>query len=316
MNMSLIFLIVFVLLNCFIGVVKSMTKQQHNISTTFLSDSIFVGIISYKDYYWVENVVNILSNAKYPSRVFIGVIEYIESLEKSCSKNIPQKFRNNIKSIQVTIPKIVTTKKSRKKLLDKLFQNEKFVLFLKSAELCIDWDEILCRQIKITGTESMIVSHLCHTNSFACISDVSQPNKISYTLKHFRYLNSNPHIPSLIWCPEFAFSYSSVSKISLQDDTILGVSSLLLHSGIQIYYTESTIGSRADHPKGVRNDEFCNVDEQIVQNYIHTLKDRKGFDLSKHTLFGLSKYPTREEYICKYGSVKEARFALKNLKQL
>lgn len=275
-----------------------------------------MGIISYKDCYWVENVVNILSNAKYPSRVFIGVIEYVENLQKSSSASIPQKFRNNIKSIQLTIPKIVTTIESRKKLLNKLFQNEKYVLFLKSAQLCINWDDILCRQIKITGEKSIIVSHLCHTNSFACISDVSEPHEISYSLKRFQYLNSNPQIPGLIWSPEFAFSYSSVSKISLQDDTILGVSSLLVHNGIQIYYTESTIGLRTKHPRGVRNDEFCHVHEEIIQKYILTLKDKKGFDLSKHTLFGLSKHPTRNEYICKYGSVKEARFALKNFKRL
>lgn len=305
-----IFLIVFALINCLFNFFSKKRENNNLTHSAFLTESIFVGIVAYKDSDWVKNVVHILSNSRYPSRVFIGVIEYVMDLDESNAEMVPSKFRNNVRSLSVTIPVKETWKNARMKIMRSLFRNEKYTLFIKSAELCNGWDESLCDQMKKVGEKSVLVSHLRPFNTFACIIAANRDElSFSYKLKQFRFVRSHVPIPSLMWYPDFSFCTSEVANIINGDDTILGVSALLHHNGIRIFYTEFAIGMRTLHPHGVRVGSKCLVDNDIIGKYFDYLGIKNG-TIEKTTFNGITPDCDHNEYIHKYGSVREARFML------
>lgn len=302
----LVMIIVLIVIHC----VTDLVTKSHNVtSTALLSESIFVGIVAYKDANWVEMAVNILSNAKHPCRVFVGVLEYVREFNERSVELVPNKFRNNVRSLQISIPQSETLGKARKKLFDKLFCDEKFTLFTKSCQLCADWDEMLCFQISKTGPTSMLVSHLTTKPAYAYITDL-RDKTIYYNLREFECFGDNESIPSLLWVPEFNFAYSSVCKFVIVDETVLGVSSVLHKNKVPVYYTEVAIGVRFEHPRGIREGKCCLVDDDIVSNFIKYLSDDE-MNLSKYSLHGLTRNATVTECVCKYGSARKARFLLR-----
>ena len=155
-----IIMLMFTIIHCCTCFMTKIKKPSITELSTNFSESIFVAIIVYKDPEWVFNVIDILNTSKIPSRVFIGVIEYVDNLSDSQADKIPNTFRNNIRTITLSARLSQTLAKSRAKLVSDMFRNEKYVLFTKSVTLCNNWDEMLCYQLSKVGSKSVLISHL------------------------------------------------------------------------------------------------------------------------------------------------------------
>lgn len=302
-----IIMLVFTIVHCCICFMTRVKKSNITELSTNFSESIFVGVIVYKDTEWIDDIVDIINTARIPSRVFIGVLEYVDELSDSQADKIPNRFRNNIRTITSSARSSQTLSKSRAKLFSDMFRNEKYVLFTKSVRLCNDWDETLCYQLSKVRSKSVLISHLKKFNCFACIEDVKKNEDLKLKLKQFDCLSSSMPIESLVWCSEFSFCLSKYASIICNDETILGVSALLHHNKIDIFYVERTIGIRSDHPYGVKSGKTNGVDSELLDSYLESIGIQNNV-ISKSALLGLTLDKKKHEYIAKYGSYQEIKF--------
>lgn len=304
-------MLVFTIVHCCICFMTKIKKQNITELSTNFSESIFVAVIVYKDSEWIDNVIDIINTSRIPSRIFIGVLEYVDELSESQAEKIPNKFRNNVRTITLSARLSQTLAKSREKLVSDMFRNEKYVLFTKSVRLCNDWDETLCYQLSKVGSKSVLISHLKKFNSFACIENVKKNKDLKLKLKQFDGLSSNMPIESLVWCNEFSFSLSKYASILCKDETNIGVSALLHHNKIHIFYVERVIGMRSNHPYGVKSGTNNEVDSELVNLYLESIGIKNDV-ISKNALLGLTLYGKKYEHIAKYGSYKEIKFINNN----
>lgn len=303
-------IVVIVLVIIHVCISRIFYRQDENIHMDDISESIFVGIVAYRDNQWIKSVIDIILQASSPSRIFIGVVEYVDNISKSSIKYIPKQFRNNMRIHTLPSQSSYTLAKSRKILMQELYRNEKYVLFTKSVEMCNDWDESLCSQLRKIPAKSVIISHLKETNCFACVKSFEN-NNIELSYEKMKFVKTNMPIIGLCWVPEFSFCPSDIAHILYSDESFIGVSSLLYHNGIQIFYTEETIGIRSDHPHGVRCASTCKVTQHIIDAYLISIGIEDEIIKQTATL-GLSPQMTVKEATAKYGSLKKAKFLLNN----
>ena len=152
---------------------KTITREEH------INDTIFVCIISYKDPLWIDYIENILNKAYCKNRIFIGVLEFVENATQSVQNNVPKNMRNQVRVKTMSSTLANTLANCRKTCLEHLYLNEKYVLYLRSATLCPNWDYILC-DYKI-HTKMVISTELPET-TIHIFSTIKDYNKNTFTL--------------------------------------------------------------------------------------------------------------------------------------
>lgn len=278
-----------------------------------ISHSIFVVTIAYKDSSWLKNVLTIMELAKFPSRVFFGVLEYVEDMEESMAKRIPAKFRNNIRVLTLPTSLSMTLGASRRHVMQHLFQKEEYVLFTKSVILCDEWDEVLSMQLHKVDESSVISVKLGSSNTYSIIT-LADTTHLEVQYKTIDCMRCAHPVPSLTWHPDFTFAKSTLWPLVCADDTILGTTARLFTNGIRIYVPEHMIGERAPHPRGVRSESAVKVRADEVDNFLAHIRIHKEGELSATTMCGLTPDHTAQECIAKYGSVRDANFAVQNMR--
>lgn len=306
-----ILIICFAILNsCVSWVLKKKQSESLTHTSLQLSQSIFVCCVTYLDSMWLESVLAIMKEAKYPSRVFIGVVEFVEDSTQSMAEQIPWKYRNNIRILTRSVRNATTLCEARKLCIKKLFRNEQYTLFCRSITLHKDWDATLCDYMNHEPS-AIITTQLTQEEEpiFAIIEEAGESEiKVGYKRM---FMQTEYPVRTIVWCADFSFGESRVNPIVLQDETALGVSSMLHEKRIQIFCPGSVIGKRGLYPRGLRQGTRCLVDPEFIKRFYASL-DMKGTEVSRHALSGLSHDPESHESICKYGSIWQARLHLQN----
>ena len=269
-----------------------------------LHDSIFVCCVSYKDNKWIHDMCSLISSAKYSDRVTIGIVEYIEEGQTSMIEEIPQQFRNKIRIYTTSCTRAKSLKDARETCIANLFRNEKYTLFIRSANMTQDWDEYFISKSK-TNFPCVISTELNNSNSntFASIPIFSNPLQITY--KHNAIQKVSYLIKAIIISTDLCFCESQHAEYVLSDETDVGIASVLYQNGIAMYNPGFSIAQRAKHPRGLRQSNRNKISKSVVEKYLVNLGIKDEF-LGAHVSSGLTKNADAKECIAKYGSVSQA----------
>ena len=245
-------------------------RKPKTIEPEDLENSIFVVLVSYRDRAWVQCVVDILDKASISNRIFIGVIEYIDSPQNSMIEYIPKKYRHQIRVQSYNYESATNLRDSRQLCVQEMFHHERFVLFTRSCTMCYEWDNIICEYLKLN--DNCIISTdlpKIPQNNFPTINYVD--NKLTIISKEFS-LQRHQAIQVILCYTDFAIMESHITKYFLQDDTSFGISAILHHNEIPMLTTGQCIATKSTHPRGVRQGTLCKVKESLMNEFWTSLK--------------------------------------------
>jgi hypothetical protein len=287
----------------------------HNTKASFekitIDDTIFVMIVSYKDQQWLDNVSSMFNSARFPQRIFFGIMEYVSHPSESKAEDVPERMRNHVRVLTHMENKTSTLAKSRKIILDNLFRNEKYIMATRSIDVKHDWDEYLCQQyMLLPSQQSVLTSHLQKTSVFAKIKEIDENLNFKFALQPlFNHMMSKP-ISSIVCSHSFIFCLSEYKDLIVKDDTDVGISALLHSQNVRFYYTQHSIGTRSLHPRGVRSKTKTIVGQDVLDLYLTAYILDGNETLNNFSKNGLSRNFNRNEAMAKYGSLKNANLAL------
>lgn len=317
-----VIIICFAIINVCVSYVWNKISRhvpESSVTLKDLENSIFVCYIVYKDTRWIRNVVDNIKKALHSNRVFFGIIEYVDEACPSMVEHIPKDLRNHIR-VSTRASKISTTLcKSRQSALKTLYSNERYVLFIRSVDLCNHWDERMCSSMKDNSRRTVLTAHISNhnRNSFSTILRVEDKNIVIGTQPMFVHESNSgfsPQVKAIVFCPDFCFCDAEHATHACADDTPIGVSAVLYNACIGMHHPGFCVGTRTLHPYGVRMSKRCRIDAQKLAKFCnHIGVDIKNTKVGVDARCGLSVNADADECIIKYGSVSQANVKLQML---
>lgn len=305
LNPALMLLVLAIAHACMTLVIDRL-KSSHTSSYDVQVNTIFVGVVAYKDHFWTKTIVDLLAKAECVHRVFVGVIEYVD--QDTQVDKLPKRYRNQVRVLTLAANSAHNLTRARRLCVDHLYTDEDYVLFTKSASLVEHWDAILCACCTQRCVVTMPLSFEPN-NLFVRIDGVED-----LTLKianDVLYTDTSQPVKALLWSSDFSFCDARYADDVLKDDTNTGVSAILYEEGVSCYHPGSFVAHRVTHPYGLREGTTCRVDEKRLHRYYKAI----GVDMQKRTVSaksrcGLSANYNAQEAIAKYGSIWQARVAV------
>lgn len=198
-------------------------------------ETIFIMIASYRDFQCQETIQSIYSNAKYPSRIYIGAVDQIVDGDTSCldfvvscedgPSQVQCKYLSNISRFKMDASLALGPVTARH-IGNRLYRGQSFYLQLDAhCKFVRDWDTQLINQWKNIGNEMAVLSSYLSdvrgaidsngnakpkTRPLMCNSDFEGTSPTLY-LRHGAQPECEPAIPnaSLLqpyWAAGFSFS--------------------------------------------------------------------------------------------------------------
>ena len=267
---------------------------------------IFVGIVSFCDKRWTEQVQQMMSSATHPGRVFFGVLEFVERAEDSQEPHVPPAWRSRVRVHAVSHRIATSMRHARRLCYDKTFADEPYVLFVRGASTVRGWDEAMVQGLLNRDDKSVLTAHL-HSEcapTFPAVRETEGQIKVS----HIAVASpTREHLSSLAWQSDLSFAPNQATDIILSASDEIEVTVRLMQEGWSIRTLGVCLAVRETHPVGVRN-----ARKQLSEDLRAEYARRVHLGSPRATL-GITQAATSEELIGKYGSLVAARVALQTV---
>ena len=298
---------IFAIVSVFISRIFMKRIKNFDIKPEDLENTIFVVCISYKDPKWIRSISDIFSKAKKSGRIFVGVVEYVEDAKDSVANEVPWNLRTQIRVHTVSHKKSSTLRNARELCITKLFHHEKYTLFIRSVNLCNDWDNVLIHQLSKTSYGLISTSLSKDTKAcFPCIQGI-EDKKLVVQYASMKMHSSNP-VHSILYSNDLCFCLSNIHSILYSHNSELEISAYLSLKNIEIFCPTTCVGIRTSHPYGIKQKPNTVDDTGPVFAYCDKIGvDVKNNVISANAKCGLTANPSSSELIFKYGSISEAR---------
>lgn len=274
--------------------------------------TIFVVLVSYRDAGWPKQVEQLLASAKYPSKLSFGVIEYVERAEDTAEPYFAHKRREQVRVHALSHLVATTLSAARQVCLTELYQDEQYVLLLRSVHAAPNWDVQLAASQAPGSVITLGLSTKSSVPTFPCLSfhDGGRVD-VQHREVHASVGRPPASVPVLIWQPDVSFSTKPIADLVVQSDNSFEISALLDSKGHVILGMTSSVGVRSTYMRGIRVGA-CSVRTELDQRFAAKLGSRDR-SVAIYTKLGLTASPSTEEKVLKYGSVLAVRVAVQTL---
>jgi len=118
-------------------------------------DTIFVSIANYRDDDCKKTLTQLYKTAKYPKKIFVGVLSQYKNQSESCEvKDLPYPY--NVRYMNVAEGDAKGPLFARIHIIDHLFNGEKYFLMIDAhTRFNTDWDDKVIKQIKFLQTKGI-----------------------------------------------------------------------------------------------------------------------------------------------------------------
>jgi [Skp1-protein]-hydroxyproline N-acetylglucosaminyltransferase len=157
-------------------------------------ETIYVSIASYRDKQCNATIQNLYKNARYPQRIFVGIVEQNKEENETCIKDTDIfNLQNQVKKISIGYKEALGPWYARK-LVSTLYNNEKYYLQIDSHTWFVkDWDVLIIEMF-----DKLIGSGVRNPAISYYPNDISNMDKISKTnipvIKNIK-LEENSNVP-------------------------------------------------------------------------------------------------------------------------
>jgi [Skp1-protein]-hydroxyproline N-acetylglucosaminyltransferase len=198
-----------------------------------VSDTIFVGIPSYRDSECQHTVTDMFNKAARPNRIFVGIcFQYSKEEDSSFFDHFPKEYES-----QITIEHVPHTEATgpcwARYITQKLYKNQKYYLSLDShMRFEQNWDQTLIQLLAKCGTpeKSILTSYppsyelpnIIHRDTnpiFTCAKEFGADGMLRLVGKELKFPLLKPKL-ALFWISGFAFSYATVINEVLYDPNL------------------------------------------------------------------------------------------------
>lgn len=271
------------------------------------SPTIFVGLVSYCDSNWLAQVEQLIQSASEPHRLYFGIVEYVKDASDSQEERIPSDWRNNMQVYTVSQRIARSQRRARNLCLQKMYHDENYLLFTKSAVMERGWDVKLIHCLSEASVISMHIDADTNVPLFPCIS----ADGASISFRRMTVMEERP-VKTLLWHPDFVFSTLPATSLLLTVSDPVETTALLQDNGFEVHMCGMALAKRAPHPRGVKERALSHPPTPAAVQF----KKGIGVDATSATPYaqlGLTPNATSDEQISKYGSVVAVRVAAQSI---
>lgn len=264
--------------------------------------SIFVGVVSFCDEHWPDMVQRIIDSAYARDTLRIGVVEFVRSAVETQEPYIPAEWRRIVSVYTVSHRTATTMRAARTLCTDELYRNEPYIMFIRGANLQMNWD----RNLIDSMTNNVVISTRLDPKGRATF-----PSFIDGTIIHRSLFETSEEsanlVPTLIIQLEFVFFASDALKTILFTSDDFALSAKLTEEGYSLMVPNFSVASRSRVPAGVSRGKLGTRPQ-----FAHEYADRNGFGKAPTAQgrLGLTPEADSAEIIAKYGSIVGARLAI------
>ena len=264
--------------------------------------SIFVGVVSFCDEHWPDMVQRIIDSAYARDSLRIGVLEFVRSAVETREPYIPAEWRRIVSVYTVSHRTATTMRAARTLCTAELYRNEPFIMFIRGADLQMNWD----RHLIDSMTPTVVISSRVDPRGRATF-----PSFVDGALTHRSLFETSEQsasiVPTFIIQLEFVFFASNALKTILSTSDDVALSAKLTREGYSLMVPNFSVASRSRVPAGVNRGKLGSR-----PHFAHEYADRNGFGQvpTARGRLGLTPEADSAEIIAKYGSIVGARLAI------
>ena len=254
----------------------------------------------------------ILSTAHNPSRIRVGVLEYVRSPEHSLRNRLPPCLRHSVRVHTVGQKTARSLQQSRRTCADALMAAEPYCLFCRGCRLVQGWDAALVQQLE--SAPKQVLSAPLFGDGFKAgfLCGESFDGMVFRCAKRVLRVEGDSPISSLHFSADLCFCKAEAVATILHRETDLSVSASLHASGYRLKVPGRPIAMLASHPRGVVQLQRS-TRSPAVRAYCEVIGiDPETGTVCPRARLGLCAM-SASECIAKWGSVAAARILLQQL---
>jgi len=310
MELQLFIALIAIVVSVLTKVIRSFMYRHPSLSVRQNHDYIFVGCVSYCDGNWPDAIAQIFTKAIDPSRIRVGIVEYVDTPQNSVQSRLSPKLRHNVRVHTVGTKTAHTLRDARSVCIENLMTTEKYCLLARGCNLSRGWDGDLIEQINVTPRTVLTtpLSKTSMTALFPCAVKLDNM-RLTCTKRQLKVIGRLP-VPSVLFCSDLCFCECAAIKTVLSRESDLSVSAALHAANYLISVPGKAIGMLGMHPRGIRKGEQSSRTAQVYEYCKFMDIDCDSNVIGAEPRLGLVPGFNTPECIAKWGSVAHTRVLL------